>query len=146
MASLVKAICPDTLGWAELAVLTGRKPTSGYMRAARRQLVEGGLVHIEGDQVAARDALLQREDVAPGHWPDPDEILARWTLKGPAHEIVRSLMIEGPASRAAIGDRLGRSATSGHFRSGVKDLLAAGLVSDVDRELRPHPLLELAND
>ena len=145
MAKLLVAVATDPITWSDLAVLTGRKPNSGYMRAARKQLVEGGWVWtLEGSNAApaAAKQLIERADMKGGAWPLPSEILERWTLKGPAHEIIRDLIANGPATRSALGDRLGRSSTSGHFRSGVKDLLAAGLAREgPGGVLTPHQFL-----
>lgn len=142
-AGLLLVVFSKGLAWNEILLLLGRRPNSGDTRLARKGLNEHGLIEERDGKCFASTALLARTDVNVGRWPGPDELINLWAdkLRGPSGEMLRNLAMFGPATNAELAARLGKSATSGWWRQGIKDLRGSGVTEIVDGELQLHPLL-----
>lgn len=140
---LLLAVFSKGLAWNEILLLLGRRPHSGDSRLARKGLQEHGLIEEREGKCFASAALLARSDVDVGHWPSPDDLIDLWAdkLRGPGGEMLRNLAMFGPATNAELAARLGKSATSGWWRQGIKDLRGSGVTETVDGKLQLHPLL-----
>ncbi|QIG80069.1 type IV secretion system DNA-binding domain-containing protein [Stakelama tenebrarum] len=143
-ALLRGALTPDdTLIWNDVLLLLGRRPNSGDSRAARKGLVEAGLISNRGDAVEPLPSLFDRADIPFAHWPGPDQLVERWSekLRGPGGEMLRDIAANGPASSAEVAARLGKSATSGWWRQGLKDLRNSNVARETGGVLELHPYL-----
>ena len=145
MAALLRAIATDGIVWNDALLLTGRRPNSGDSRLARKALLENGLMEVRGAECFATALLLERADIGFGRWPGADELVELWAakLRGPGGEILREIFANGPGSNAVLGERLGKSPTSGWWRQGRRDLLRSNVARELDGSLQLHPAFEV---
>ncbi|MCW3837854.1 helicase HerA domain-containing protein [Sphingomonas canadensis] len=142
IAALLRAIAPDGMRWNDLLLMLGRRPGSGDSWAARKALLDSGLMSA-GDECFATNALLEREEFSYAMIPGPEELRDLWTgkLRGAAPDILREICANGEGSAKEIAARLGRSPGSGWWFKGLKDLRSTNLVHDVEGRLRLHEFL-----
>jgi hypothetical protein len=129
--------------WDSLLVMGGYRPNSGWIRKARTDLLENGLMEVDGAFVRPTDKLRADSLVTARRPPTPAELRELWTakLRGPGGKMASWLSKYGPASRAEIAAGCGFSSNAGWTRKGFKDLLGSNLAHDRGETLAPNPLL-----
>ena len=129
--------------WDSLLVMGGYRPGSGWIRKSKNELVENGLIHVDGAYVQPTDKLMADERIAPRRAPTPAELRALWKekLRGPGGVLAEWLAKNGPATRKEVAEGCGFSPAAGWTRKGFKDLLGSNLARDAGDQLHPHPLL-----
>lgn len=143
-AALLRAANPEGFTWDDGLLLIRRRPGSGDAGKARAGLLQLGLMVVIDGECHATDALLARDDIGFGQWPGPAELVETWAekLRGPGGDILRDLAAHGPSTKAAVGDRIDKSPTSGWFGKGMKDLRRSNLVIATGDRLELHHYLQ----
>lgn len=143
IAGLLKGMPGYQAPWADLLILGGFRPGSGWIRKSQNQLVEEAYIDGSNDCVVATERLIE-SDILALTTPAPAEVRATWRnkLRGPGGQMATWLAENGPATREEIAAGIGMSATAGWSRKGFKDLLGSNLATQgADGRLVPHPLL-----
>jgi hypothetical protein len=149
MLELLKAMAPEGFDWAELALLTGRKPAGGSINTARKALRDGGWVDDADGVITASRKSIDDPAIGLGHYPSDDELRERWgTILGPSRgEVIDQLArMGGSATPAAIAAALGRASHGGSWNTLLKDLRTAGVADRVGDQLVLNAHLRLAKD
>ncbi|NIJ07189.1 putative coiled-coil protein SlyX [Sphingomonas vulcanisoli] len=144
MAAVLKGNSPGDWSWDELALVTVRRPGSGYLGKARKAIVDRGWIEKAAEGRFYASAALIADAQIPSREITPiDELVALWAemVRGPGGEILNDIVCNGPATKEVVGRRIGRAHTSGWFGKGMKDLTRSNLVTVVNGELTLNPLL-----
>lgn len=143
LASLLKGLPAHECNWEALLILGGYRPNSGWIRKARKDLVDHDLVIDFNAGVRATHKLLGDETILPRRQPTPAELRSLWSekLRGPGGTMAKWLAEHGPATKDQIADGVKMSPTAGWSRKGFKDMLGSNLAHTEGNRLIAHPLL-----
>ncbi len=131
----VLACYPGGLARRELGAMSGINPTSGTFSEYINALIRAGTVAVTADRKLTSNAA-----PIPTTWAD---VLERWRgdFKLGARSMLETLRKHDRMSRAALGEVVGISPTSGTFSEYISALKRAGLVEDEDRQVFINPTL-----
>jgi hypothetical protein len=144
MAAVLKGTAPADWSWEELAIVTVRRPGSGWMGKARKAIVSRGWIASQaGGRFIASEALQGEEAIPARDMTPSDELIGLWAsaLRGPGGAILEDLATHGSATKEEIGRRVGMSSSSGWFGKGMKDLTRSNLVTVMGKTVRLNNLL-----
>lgn len=126
----LRLIWPAQITWQQAAQMAGRSPKSGPYFAAKKQLIEHGLVESEGQFVRAAG------DNGVGISRAKAVEIWRKVIDGFAPRMLDVLTDDEWRSRDQLGEAMGVSTKSGPWFGGLKTLRERGLIEENGPQLR----------
>jgi hypothetical protein len=122
---------PTSYTWADVATMTGLVTGNGYFNAARKSLIESGLVDGEGGRVASVKAHPSQGIDRIG----PQDIFVLWKVKlsAPAPQMLEVIFERRAVMVDELSEAIGVKPGNDYWNTGVKKLVEAGLIE------RPEP-------
>lgn len=136
---------PARFTWQQTATLAGLKARGGHYNAGKKDLIDRGLVTIDGDLIGADKMGLKLIGTVPPKPSSPREIVDMWCarLPAPAPEMLRYIVLAGGRAvpRDELATALQKQPHGGHWNGGIANLRNNGLVETVGNALKPAALL-----
>jgi len=117
------SIWPARLTWPALAAMCGRKARGGHFNTARKALIDGGHVHMDGELVTPTN---------PPGAPDgaiPADLLEQ-NLPQPAAKMFAAIRSRPGITAIGLATVLGVQPRGGHWNTGISTLRRNGLIRE----------------
>jgi hypothetical protein len=129
------SIWPARLTWAALASMCGRKARGGHFNTARKALIEGGHVRMDGELVTPTDPPAAPAGAIPAD-------LLEQNLPQPAAKMFATIRAKPGITTIGLASVLQMQPRGGHWNTGMSTLRRSGLIIENEDGLHiPETLL-----
>jgi len=134
---------PTLYTWADVATMTGLVTGNGYFNAARKSLIESGLVVVESGRVAS---VKPHPEIIDRIGPSDIFVLWKGKLSAPSPQMLEVIFERRAVGIKELSDAIGVKPGNGYWNTGVRKLIDAGLVERLDggQTIRLTELLALS--
>lgn len=122
------SIWPARGTWGMLASMCGRKARGGHFNTARKALIDGGLVRMDGDLVTPVDPPASPAGTIPAD-------LLEQNLPQPAAKMFATIRANPGITAIGLATVLGVQPRGGHWNTGMSTLRRNGLIDEIDGRL-----------
>lgn len=127
-------VWPARMTWAGLAAMCGRKARGGHFNTARKALIDGGLVRMDGELVTPTNPPETPEGVIPAD-------LLEQNLPQPAAKMFATIRARPEITAVGLASVLQMQPRGGHWNTGMSTLRRNGLIDESDDRLTIKPEL-----
>ena len=128
------SIWPARGTWGMLASMCGRKARGGHFNTARKALIEGGHVRMDGELVTPTDPPSAPVGTIPAD-------LLEQNLPQPAAKIIANIPAKPGITIIGLASVLGMQHRGGHWNTGMSTLRRNGLIEEAGDRLTVKPEL-----
>ena len=122
------SVWPVRLTWAALASMCGRKARGGHFNTARKALIDGGLVRMDGELVTPTDPPSSPAGAIPAD-------LLEQNLPQPAAKMFATIRAKPGITAVGLASVLGMQPRGGHWNTGMSTLRRNGLIEEAGDRL-----------
>lgn len=117
------SVWPVRLTWGALASMCGRKARGGHFNTARKALIEGGLVRMDGELVTPANPPTSPAGAIPAD-------LLEQNLPQPASKMFATIREKPGITVTGLASVLGMQPRGGHWNTGMSTLRRNGLIEE----------------